>query len=94
MMDGVAPCSQRLCVRTHGLLPLERVHMLPLLASVSRRGGCIDGRGASFAVSAVEVLKASGSLGTGRVTVSHPSDLWTCHDKHPRATVAGFGVGI
>ncbi len=61
-MDGRAPCSQRVCVCVcaHGLCALEHVHMLLLLASVCCREGCIDGRGASFAVSAVEVLKASG----------------------------------
>ena len=57
------------------------------------REGCIDGRGASFAVSAEEVLKASGPPGMGHVTVSHPRDLWTCHDKHPRAAVVALGVG-
>lgn len=49
VMDGGAPCSQR---------TFERARML--LASGE---GCIDGRGASFAVSAVEVLKASGPQG-------------------------------
>lgn len=37
----------------------ECVRMVLLLACVRHRDGCVDGRGASFAVSAVEVLKAS-----------------------------------
>lgn len=41
----------------------ECVRLLRLLASARSREGCIDGRGASFAASAVEVLKASGPQG-------------------------------
>lgn len=46
----------------HGVMDgraLECARMVLLLACVRHRDGCIDGRGASFAISAVEVLKAS-----------------------------------
>lgn len=52
-MDGRAACSQRVRAHAH----------LSILICFYCGEGCIDGRGASFAVSAVEVLKASGPQG-------------------------------
>lgn len=71
-----------------GLRTCVRARML--LASGE---GCIDGRGASFAVSAVEVLKASGPQGLAMSQSPHPGDLWTCHDEHTRAALVGLGLG-
>lgn len=63
-MARLLALSVCVCVCTHGLYTLERVRMLLLVASVRcREEVCIDGRGASFAVSALEVLKASGPQG-------------------------------
>lgn len=83
VMDGGAPLLLPACMF---LRTLERARTLP-----ARR--CVDGRGASFAASAVEVLKASGAPGTRHVTVRHPGDLWTCHGEHTRAAPLGLGFG-
>lgn len=60
-MDGTAP-PVCMCVHT-GLCVLVHVRMALVLASVCHKEVCIDGRGTSFAVSAVEVLKAYGPKG-------------------------------
>lgn len=82
VMDGGASCTQRVCTRA-------RARFLLLIA---RGEGCVDGRGASFAVSAVEVLKASGPQGLAM----SQSPILVTYGPAMRNTLGcsrGFGFG-
>lgn len=68
---------------------LRRARFLLLIA---RGEGCVDGRGASFAVSAVEVLKASGPQGLAM----SQSPILVTYGPAMRNTLGcsrGFGFG-